>query len=52
MNGVEFLEGVYLTAGISMRPKIRLSKIETLREIIRAWGLDPEKILAQEAMKS
>lgn len=45
MKGVEFLRGIYLTAGISIRPKIKLGKIETLKEIICAWGLNPEEIL-------
>jgi len=27
-----------------------MSKIDTLKEIIRAWGMDPEQILTQQAL--
>jgi integrase len=50
MKGVEFLRGIYLTAGITIRPKIKLGKIETLKEIIQAWGLNPEEILNQKVL--
>ena len=50
MKGVEYLRGVYLTAGLNIRPKERLSKIDALKEIICSWGLNPEKILTREAM--
>lgn len=32
------------------RAKTRLSKIDALKEIIRAWGLNPEEILTREAL--
>ena len=50
MKGVEFLRGIYLTAGISIRPKIKLDKIQTLKEIMRAWGLNPEEILNRNVL--
>ncbi len=50
MKGIEFLRNIYAASGLSIRPKTRLSKIETLKEIIRAWGMDPEQILTKEAM--
>ncbi len=50
MKGIEFLRNVYTAAGLSIRPKTRLSRLEMLKEIIRAWGLDPEKILVKEAL--
>ena len=31
-------------------PKTKVSKVEALKEIIRAWGLNPEKILTREAL--
>lgn len=52
MNGVEFLRNIYATSGLSIRPKTQVSKIEALKQIIRAWGLDPEKILTREAFSS
>jgi hypothetical protein len=49
-RGVEYLRGVYLTAGLTIKPKERLSKIEALKEIIVSWGLDPNKILSQQIL--
>jgi hypothetical protein len=51
MKGVEFLRGIYFTAGLTIRPRIKLSKIETLKEIINAWGLNPEDILNRKVLE-
>jgi integrase len=50
MKGIEFLRNIYAASGLSIRPKTRLTKIETLKEMIRAWGMNPEQILTKEAM--
>jgi len=50
MKGVEFLRNVYAASGLSIRPKTQLGKIEALKEIIRAWGMNPEEILTREAL--
>ncbi|MDG6223868.1 MAG: hypothetical protein QCH99_11495 [Candidatus Bathyarchaeota archaeon] len=50
MKGIEFLRGVYAASGLSIRPKTRVSKIDALKEIIRAWGLNPEEILTKNAL--
>ncbi|MDI6848133.1 MAG: hypothetical protein QMD23_08475, partial [Candidatus Bathyarchaeia archaeon] len=50
MKGIEFLRNIYAASGLSIRPKTQISKIEALKEIIRAWGLNPEEILTREAM--
>jgi len=50
MKGPEFLRNVYAASGLSIRPKTALSKIEALKEIIRAWGMNPEEILTREAL--
>jgi integrase len=49
MKGVEYLRGVYMTSGIRIRPKIKMNKIDALKEIMQTWGLDPQKILTAEA---
>jgi hypothetical protein len=49
MKGVEFLRGVYVAAGLCIKPKLRVNKIDALKEIIRAWGLNPEEILTRDA---
>lgn len=50
MKGSEYLRGIYLASGLNIKPKTRISKIDALREIIRAWGLNPEEILTRDAL--
>ena len=50
MKGIEFLRNIYTASGLSIKPKTRTSKIDALKEIIRAWGLNPEEILTKQAM--
>ena len=50
MKGIEFLRGIYMASDLSIRPKTRVSKIDALKEIIRAWGLNPEEILTRDAL--
>ena len=50
MKGIEYLRGMYMASGIRIRPKIKMNKIDALKEILQTWGLDPQKILSQEAL--
>ena len=50
MKGIEFLHGIYTASGLSIKPKTRISKIDALKEIIRAWGINPEEILTKKAL--
>jgi hypothetical protein len=50
MKGVEFLRNTYSASGLSIRPKTKLGKIEALKEICLAWGLNPEEILTKKAL--
>ena len=50
MKGIEFLRGIYSASGVSIKPKTRISKIDALKEIIRAWGMNPEEILTRDSM--
>lgn len=50
MKGIEFLRDAYAASGLSITPKTRLSKIEGLKQIARAWGLNPEEVLTKEAL--
>lgn len=50
MKGTEFLRNVYSSSGLSIKPKTKVSKIELIKEIIRAQGLNPEQILTKEAL--
>jgi hypothetical protein len=50
MKGIEFLRNIYAASGLSIRPKTQLSKIEALKEIVRAWGLNSEEVLTKESL--
>jgi len=50
MKGIEYLRGIYAASALSIKPKTRVSKIDALKEIIRAWGLNPDEILTKEAL--
>ncbi|MEJ2272531.1 MAG: hypothetical protein P8X91_08670, partial [Candidatus Bathyarchaeota archaeon] len=50
MKGMDYLRNIYSSSGLSIKPKTPTSKIDALKEIIRAWGLNPEEILTREAM--
>jgi len=49
MKGVEFLRNIYVCSGLSIKPRTQVSKLDALKEIIRAWGMNPEKILVKNA---
>lgn len=52
MHGVEFLRGIYIASGLSIRPKTTFSKIDALKEIIRAWGMNPDELLTRKALSN
>ncbi len=52
-RGVDFLRGIYMAAGLSIKPRLIVNKLEALKQLMRAWDLNPEEILSKEAqMKS
>lgn len=50
MKGIEFLRNIYCASGLSITPKTQLSKIEALKQIVQAWGMNPDEVLTREAM--
>jgi site-specific recombinase XerD len=48
--GVETLRNLYTTAGLAIRPKTQANRIDQLKEIIRAWGENPEELLTRDAL--
>jgi hypothetical protein len=48
--GIETLRNLYVSAGLAIRPKTQLNRIDQLKEIIRAWGENPEEILSRDAL--
>ena len=48
--GIDKLRNVYAASGLAIRRKTQVSKLETLKEIIRAWGMNPEQYLTRDAL--
>lgn len=48
--GVDKLRSVYAASGLSIRPKTHVSKLESLKEMVRALGMNPEQVLSKDAM--
>ena len=49
-KGVEFLRNIYASAGLIITPRAQVSKIEMVKEFVRAVGLNPEEILARKGL--
>ena len=47
--GIDALRNMYAAANLAIRPKTKLNRIDQLKEIIRAWGENPEEILSKDA---
>ena len=50
MKGIDFLRNLYAQSALSIMPKTKLTKIDQLKTIISAWGLNPSEILSKEAL--
>lgn len=50
MKGIDFLRNLYATSGLSIKPKTKISKIDQLKIIIEAWGMNPNEILSREVL--
>jgi hypothetical protein len=48
--GLETLRNMYSSAGLAIRPKTKANRIDQLKEIIRAWGENPEELLTRDAL--
>jgi len=48
--GIDKLRTVYAASGLSIRQKTQINKVDALKEIIRAWGMNPEQILTRDAL--
>ena len=48
--GIETLRNMYSSAGLAIRPKTQANRIDQLKEIIRAWGENPEELLTRDAL--
>ena len=48
--GIDKLRIVYAASGLAIRQKTQINKLDALKEIIRAWGMNPEQVLARDAL--
>jgi len=48
--GIDKLRNVYASSELCIKPKQQVSKVEALKEIIRAWGMNPEQMLTRDAL--
>ena len=48
--GIDKLRHIYAAAGLAIKQKTQVSKLETIKEMIRALGENPEKLLSREAL--
>lgn len=48
--GIDKLRNIYAAAGLAIRQKTQVSKLETIKEMIRALGENPEQLLSREAL--
>ena len=48
--GIDTLRNTYAASGLAIRRKTNVSKVEALKEIIRAWGMNPEQLLTRDAL--
>jgi site-specific recombinase XerD len=48
--GIDVLRNAYAASGLAIRCKTNVSKVEALKEIIRAWGMNPEQLLTRDAL--
>jgi site-specific recombinase XerD len=48
--GIDTLRNAYAASGLAIRRKTQISRVEALKEIIRAGGMNPEQILARDAI--
>lgn len=50
MKGPEFLRNIYRAAGLCIQKKTKASRLDLLKELVRGFGLDPEKVLVKDAI--
>lgn len=50
MKGIAFLRNLYVSSGLSIRPKTTLSKIDRLKTFAESLGLNPDEVLSKDAL--
>jgi integrase len=49
-KGAEFLRNIYRASGLSIKQTPKASRLDLLKELVRGFGMDPEKVLVKEAL--
>ena len=50
MKGIDFLRNLYAQSGLSIRPKTKISTIDTLKMFVESLGLNPDEVLSKDAL--
>jgi len=50
MKGIDFLRNLYAQSGLSIRPKTKISKLDTLKMFVESLGLNPDEVLSKDAL--
>ena len=48
--GIDKLRNVYAATNLAIHPKTKVSQLETIKEMMRACGMNPEQMLTREAL--
>ena len=48
--GIDKLRNAYSSSGLAIRQKTQINKIDTVKELIRALGMNPEQLLTRDAL--
>jgi hypothetical protein len=48
--GIDKLRSAYAAAGLAIQPKTKVSQLETIKEMMRSFGMNPEQMLTREAL--
>jgi hypothetical protein len=48
--GTYRMRAIYAAPGLALRKKTQISKLDTIKEMIRALGENPEQLLSREAL--
>jgi site-specific recombinase XerD len=48
--GIDKLRNVYAATGLAIQPKTKVSQLETIKEMMRSFGMNPEQMLTREAL--
>jgi hypothetical protein len=47
---IDKLRNIYSSSGLAIRQKTQINKIDTVKELIRALGMNPEQLLTRDAL--